>query len=85
MILEAAGSGAELVRVADEMLPEDLKQTGTMSQHVAASARRARALLGWTTSDPVETLRATVRWHLDHPPLQADMDFSADDLALETA
>src|SRR6266851_71032 len=84
MILEAAGSSAELVRVADEMLPEDLKQTGTMSQHVAASAQRARAMLGWTTSDPVETLSATVRWHLDHPPLEANTDFSADDRALGT-
>ena len=82
MILEAAGSRAELVRVADEMLPEDLKQTGAVSQHIAATARRARALLGWTTSDPVETLRATVSWHLAHPPLEADPDFTPDDRAL---
>jgi nucleoside-diphosphate-sugar epimerase len=85
MILEAAGSSAELVRVADEVLPEDLKTTGTMTQHVAASARRARKLLGWTTSDPAETLRATVRWHLAHPPSKPDLDFSPDDRALETA
>ncbi len=84
MILEAAGSRAELVRVADEILPEDLKQTGAMSQHIAATARRARALLGWTTADPVETLRTTVRWHLDHPPSDADSDFSTDDRALGT-
>jgi nucleoside-diphosphate-sugar epimerase len=84
MILEAAGSGAELVRVADDVLPEDLKQTGTISQHIAASARRARALLAWTTSDPVETLRATVSWHLAHPPPDADSDFTADDRALGT-
>jgi nucleoside-diphosphate-sugar epimerase len=84
MILEAAGSDAELVRVADELLPEDLKATGTMSQHVAASAHRARELLGWTTSDPEKTLRATVRWHLEHPPAGADSDFSADDRALGT-
>jgi nucleoside-diphosphate-sugar epimerase len=82
MILEAAGSSAELVRVADELLPEDLKPTGTMPQHIAASARRARAMLGWTTSDPEETLRTTVRWHLDHPPSNPDPDFSADDRAL---
>jgi nucleoside-diphosphate-sugar epimerase len=82
MILEAAGSSTELVRVADEQLPEDLKPTGTMPQHIAASARRARAMLGWTTSDPAETLRATVRWHLDHPPSNPDLDFSPDDRAL---
>jgi nucleoside-diphosphate-sugar epimerase len=83
MILEAAGSDAELVRVPDGVLPEDLKPTGTMSQHIAATARKARQMLGWTTSDPEQTLRATVRWHLEHPPAQPDLDFSADDRALE--
>src|SRR5207253_10895845 len=34
MIIEAAGASAELVRVPDEMLPEDLKPTGTMTQHI---------------------------------------------------
>ena len=82
MILEAAGSSAELVRVPDELLPEDLKPTGTLLQHIAASGRKARAELGWTTSDPFETLRATVRWHLEHPPLDADPDFSLDEAAL---
>lgn len=84
MILEAAGYEAELVRVADESLPEDLKPTGAMTQHIAASAHRARTLLGWTTSDPVESLRTTVRWHLDNPPPESNADFSADDRALET-
>jgi nucleoside-diphosphate-sugar epimerase len=82
MILEAAGSSAELVRVDDDLLPEDLKPTGTMTQHICATAHLARRLLGWTTSDPGDTLRTTVRWHLDHPPADANMDFGADDLAL---
>ena len=82
MILDAAGSDAELVRVTDELLPEDLKATGTMTQHIAASAQKARSMLDWTTSDPEESLRATVRWHLAHPPPDPDLDFSADDLAL---
>jgi nucleoside-diphosphate-sugar epimerase len=84
MILNAAGSDAELVRVADDLLPEDLKTTGTMSQHIAASARKAKSMLGWTTSDPQETLRTTVQWHLAHPSAAPDLDFSADDRALET-
>jgi nucleoside-diphosphate-sugar epimerase len=84
MILDAAGSGATLVRVADDALPEDLKPTGTMSQHVACSARKARTVLGWTTSDPLKTLHTTVRWHLDHPPAEPDLDFSSDDEALAT-
>ena len=82
-ILDAAGSDAELVRVADDLLPEDLKPTGTMTQHIAASAKKARSLLGWTTSDPLETLRTTVRWHLAHPPEEDDRDFGPDDRVLE--
>jgi nucleoside-diphosphate-sugar epimerase len=82
MILDAAGSTAELVRVADDVLPEDLKPTGTLSQHIAASAQKARSMLGWTTSDPAESLRTTVLWHLANPPSNPDLDFSADDLAL---
>ncbi len=85
MILDAAGSDAELVRVPDDLLPDDMKPTGTMTQHIAASARKARAMLGWTTTDPLETLRATVAWHLANPPAVEDADFSADDRALSGA
>jgi nucleoside-diphosphate-sugar epimerase len=82
MILDAAGSDAELVRVADEVLPEDLQPTGTMTQHIAASAQKARSMLGWTTADPIESLQTTVSWHLANPPNDTSSDFSADDLAL---
>ena len=84
MILDAAGSDAELVRVPDELLPEDLKPTGTMPQHIAASSRKAQARLGWSPSDPFETLRTTVRWHLQHPPEDADHDFAPDEAALNS-
>jgi len=84
MILDSAGSDAELVRVSDELLPEDLKPTGTMSQHIAVSAQKARSMLGWTTSDPAESLRTTVRWHLANPPPNPNLDFTADDVALGT-
>lgn len=83
MILEAAGSNAELVRVPDDRLPADLEDTGTLPQHIAASSQKARALLGWSTSDPGECLRTTVRWHLEHPPSNPSDDFTADDRALE--
>lgn len=83
MILEAAGSDAELVRVPDDRLPQDLQETGSLPQHIAASSAKARRLLGWSTSDPEASLRTTVRWHLDHPPANASEDFSADDQALE--
>jgi len=84
MILEAAGSDAELVHVADNLLPEDLRATGTMKQHILASARRARSLLSWNTSDPSAALRVTVAWHLANTPLESNTDFSADDRALGT-
>ena len=45
MILDAAGSTAELVRVADDVLPEDLKPTGTMSQHIVVSAQSCLTIL----------------------------------------
>ena len=82
MILDAASSKAALVRVPDDALPEDMRLTGTVSQHIAATARKARQILGWTTSDPLETLRATVQWHLAHPPANPDGDFAKDDHAL---
>jgi UDP-glucose 4-epimerase len=82
MILDAADSNAELVRVADDVLPPDLEETGSPSQHVLATARRAKSLLGWSTTDPSECLRASVAWHLANPPEQPDPDFSPDDRAL---
>lgn len=82
MILDAAGSDAELVQVPDNLLPEDLEPTGTMPQHIVATARKARTLLGWTTSDPQSSLRTTVEWHMANPPADAGTDFEADDRAL---
>ena len=82
MILDAAGSNADLVRVADDVLPEDLQPTGTMTQHITASAQKARSMLGWTTSDPKDSLQTTVSWHLANPPPKPNLDFSADDRAL---
>jgi nucleoside-diphosphate-sugar epimerase len=84
-ILEAAGSDADLVRVPDDQLPEDLRLTGSISQHLLADSSKARRLLGWSDSDPMEAVRASVTWHLTHSPPDPDPDFSADDAALRTA
>jgi hypothetical protein len=70
------------VRVADEVLPDDLQETRAVLQHVLMSASKARAALGWTTSEPVQAMHTTVRWHLEHPPANANDDFAADDRAL---
>jgi nucleoside-diphosphate-sugar epimerase len=84
-ILEAAGSGAELVRVDEAALPADLRLIGSPSQHLLADAAKARALLGWAPGDPADNVRRSVRWHLEHPPEQPDPDFGPDDRALATA
>jgi hypothetical protein len=72
------------VRVADELLPPDLEETGSLSQHILATSLKARTLLGWSTTDPAECLRSSVAWHLANPPEDPDPDFSADERALET-
>jgi nucleoside-diphosphate-sugar epimerase len=83
-VLEAAGSEAELVRVPDVLLPDDLKLLGTVAQHLLVDSSKARDLLGWTETDPHEALHRSVAWHLANPPegADADADFSADDRAL---
>jgi UDP-glucose 4-epimerase len=81
-VLEAAGSDAELVRVPDVLLPDDLKALGTIPQHLLVDSSKARDLLGWTETDPHQALHRSVAWHLANPPEDADADFSADDRAL---
>ncbi len=84
-VLEAAGSAAELVRVPDVLLPEDLETLGTVTQHLLVDSSKASDLLGWDETDPHEALRQSVAWHLAHAPEDASTDFSADDRALEGA
>ncbi|HEV8164025.1 MAG TPA: NAD-dependent epimerase/dehydratase family protein, partial [Actinomycetota bacterium] len=84
-VLEAAGSTAELVRVPDVLLPDDLQPLGTVAQHLLADSSKARDLLGWTETDPHEALGRSVAWHLANPPEDAADDFAADDHALAAA
>jgi nucleoside-diphosphate-sugar epimerase len=84
-VLEAAGSKAELVRVPDALLPEDLQTLGTVAQHLLVDSSKARTLLGWEETDPHEALRRSVAWHLVNPPDDTSDDFSADDRALGAA
>lgn len=82
MILDAAGSDAELVRVPDEKLPDDMGLTGAMQQHLLVDSSKARAMLGWTDTDPREALKSSVDWHLANPPEGDDPGFDADEEAL---
>ncbi len=84
-IIEAAGGDAELVTVADAALPGDLEITGsTLTQHVLTSSEKARRLLGYTDTDPLTALRASVAWHLEHPPDSPLTDCAADEAALDS-
>ena len=60
-VLEAAGSDAELARVPDVLLPDDLKALGTIPQHLLVDSSKARDLLGWTETDPHEALASLGR------------------------
>jgi uncharacterized protein YbjT (DUF2867 family) len=79
------GTSLELVRVPDETLPSDLRDTGALSQHLLASPARATSILRWRDTVSRQTLRQAVTWHLDHPPSVSLGDFSDDDAALARA
>lgn len=81
-IIAAVGSDAELVRVADHALPEDLRLTAAIAQHVLVDSSAARTALGWADTDPAMALRASVEWHMANPPPETGFDAAADDAAL---
>ncbi|NUP19583.1 MAG: NAD-dependent epimerase/dehydratase family protein [Streptomyces sp.] len=81
-ILAAAGHEAELVDVPDDLLPGDLNITRKTAQHLLVNSQKAQSLLGFDPADPATAITRSVRWHLEHPPANADTDFAADDRAL---
>jgi nucleoside-diphosphate-sugar epimerase len=85
MILDAAGSDAELVTVPDAALPEDLDLTASIPQHLVCDSTKARTMLGWEETEPMDALRRSVTWHLANPPAGDDPGFDADDAALAAA
>jgi nucleoside-diphosphate-sugar epimerase len=84
-VISAAGASLELVRVPDESLPPDLRESGTLSQHLLVSPLKAREVLGWRATASPQVLRRAVAWHLSHPPGDAHTDFAGDDDALAAA
>jgi len=86
-ILAAAGHEAELVRVPEDLLPEDMGLTAEIPQPWLIDPGRAARELGWTHAPWRGCVAASVRWHLDHPPPpgEATADFAADDAALAGA
>ncbi|MBV8959907.1 MAG: NAD-dependent epimerase/dehydratase family protein [Actinobacteria bacterium] len=83
-ILDAAGSHAELVRVPDDQLPDDLGITSAIGQHLTCDSSKARTVLGWTETALADAMRRSVTWHLANPPTEAET-FEVDDRALATA
>jgi nucleoside-diphosphate-sugar epimerase len=83
-ILAAAGSDAELVRVPDDALPDDLAISGALPQHLLADGAKARTVLGWREADQAVRVADSVAWHLAHPPRDSP-DFGGDDRALAAA
>ena len=67
-IAAAAGAELELERVPDGELPEDLEIAGDIAQHWMASPAKAELTMGWVHADPEACVRASVAWHLEHPP-----------------
>jgi nucleoside-diphosphate-sugar epimerase len=78
-VISTTGASLELARVPDETLPPDLRETGTLSQHLLVSPSKAREVLGWRATASPQILRRAVAWHLSHPPGDANTDFSDDD------
>jgi nucleoside-diphosphate-sugar epimerase len=82
-VLAMAASDAELVRVPDPLVAEDLGLTRAFPQHLLVSSAKARQTLGWSDTDPDAALGRSVAWYLGHPPADTPGDFEADDRALE--
>lgn len=80
-IANAAGWDGEFVTVSENVLPTDMRLTRSFDQQLLFDASRARTMLGWQDSDRGDALRASVAWHLAHPP-ERELDFSEDDVAL---
>jgi len=82
-ILRAAGSDAELVQVADVVLPDDLSLTaGSVNQHLLTDSTRFRHRYGWSGTDVGEAVERSVTWHLRNDPPDERTDFAEDDRAL---
>lgn len=83
-IVASAGAELELVRVADDVLPEDLSLTAAIAQPIVVDTSKAARLLGWEHAEPSDCVARSVAWHLASPPSGPDPGFEADDAALAT-
>jgi nucleoside-diphosphate-sugar epimerase len=80
-ILAVAGHGAELVRVPEEQVPDDLGFTAEFPQPLLMDSSKAERELNWVHATWQECVAKSVPWHLANPP-QETPSFEADDRAL---
>jgi nucleoside-diphosphate-sugar epimerase len=80
-ILAAAGHEAELIRVPEERLPDDLAFTTEIPQPLLVDSSKAARELGWDHAPWQECVAKSVKWHLANPPHEG-RSFAADDAAL---
>lgn len=84
-ILAAAGAQhTQLISVPDSEVPDDLRFSVPRRHQLLMSPTKAERLLGWRHRDAEETIEASVRWHLAHPPAD-NAEFAKDDAALKSA
>jgi nucleoside-diphosphate-sugar epimerase len=83
-ILATAGHKAELVRVPEDHLPEELGFTAEFPQPLVVDSSKAERELGWVHAPWQECVAKSVRWHLANPPEEA-ASLEADDAALDAA
>jgi nucleoside-diphosphate-sugar epimerase len=83
-ILAVAGHEAELVRVPEDQVPDDLGFTAEFPQPLLMDCSKAERELGWVHAPWQECVSKSVRWHLANPPQEVP-SFAADDAALAAA
>jgi nucleoside-diphosphate-sugar epimerase len=83
-ILAAAGREADLVRVAEVRVPDDLGFTTEFPQPLLIDSSKAADELGWVHAPWRECVARSVKWHLANPPEESP-GFEADDAALADA
>lgn len=83
-ILTAVGHHAELIRVPEERLPDDLGFTAEFPQPLLVDPSKAADELGWIHAPWRECVAKSVQWHLANPPGE-DRSFDADEAALADA
>lgn len=76
----------QIVILPTERLPESMRETGNMDQHIVVKSNRIRQELGYSERlDLAESFRRTVDWESCNPPTNiepARFDYAAEDMVV---